>query len=170
MVPGGSRGDIICASVINSDSWKYFAPLSLKTNIKIECLILEGDSVEKIQELNQYPQWLMSVGEGTTPSPYQNLVDIPEQVVHKDLKEVEDIVYDNFVVIYSKSEYLFGQAIMSTTNEIIQQKSFDMIQQIPGEITISESIDECIEEYHKAVHDSDFLNRINVSHHWFTLK
>ncbi len=84
---------------------------------------------------------LLSVGEGTVPGPYVNLIEIPEQIVCKDLKEVEDKVYDNFVVNYANLEYLFGWAIMSTTNERILQKNFKMIQQLPGEITISESID-----------------------------
>ncbi len=89
---------------------------------------------------------LLSVGEGTVPGPYVNLIEIPEQIVCKDLKEVENKVYDNFVVNYANLEYLFGWAIMSTTNERILQKNFKMIQQLPGEITISESIVKCIED------------------------
>ncbi len=163
LVAGGSRGDIMYVSVINSDSWKYFTPLSFKTNMRIKCLMMEGDGIERIQELNQYSQWLLSLGEGTIPSPYQNLIEIQEKMVCKDLKEVEYRWYDNFVVNYAKSEYLFGGVIMSTANEIIQQNNFDMFQQVPGEITISESIGKCIEENHKAVYDSDFLNRMNAS-------
>ncbi len=115
---------------------------------------------------------LLGVGKGNASGPYQNLIEIPEQMVCKDLKEVEGRVYDNFMVNNDNSEYLFGQEIMSTTNEIIQQKNFHMIQQFLGQITISESIDEFIEEDHKAMYDSDFLNRINTSGippHWLAL-
>ena len=38
-----------------------------------------------------------------------------------------------------------------------------MIQRIPGELFISESIDECIEYRDKTLYDSDFLNKINAS-------
>ncbi len=36
-----------------------------------------------------------------------------------------------------------------------------MTKQLPGKITISESIYDCIEDNHMAIYDSDILNRIN---------
>ena len=45
---------------------------------------------------------------------------------------------------------------MSSTNNIIQQRNFEMIERLPGEMIISESIDTCVE-------DEEILNRINTS-------
>ena len=52
---------------------------------------------------------------------------------------------------------------MSTTNDIIQDCNFKMISKLEGEMVISESIDECVEDDHKKIYDSDFLNKINTS-------
>ncbi len=47
---------------------------------------MEGDSIERNQELTPCSQSLLSVGEGTAHDPYQNLIEIPEEMVCKDLK------------------------------------------------------------------------------------
>ncbi len=76
----------------------------------------------------------------------------------KDLEQVEDRVYGSFGRNYANSSLCTG--IMLSTNKILQQRFFNMIQHHPCEVTLIESIDECIEGDHKAVYDSDLSNRI----------
>ena len=52
---------------------------------------------------------------------------------------------------------------MASTNDIIQKCNYKIIQKLPDEMVISESIDECIEDRDKQVYDPEFLNRINAS-------
>ena len=52
---------------------------------------------------------------------------------------------------------------MSSTNNIIQQRNFEMIERLPGEMIISESIDTCVEDEDMATYDAEILNRINTS-------
>ena len=65
-------------------------------------------------------------------------------------------VYPNFETNYNNSEYLSKQAIMSTSNKIVQQCNFEMVEKILGDIMISLSKDSCIEPDDVARVDSDF--------------
>lgn len=78
-------------------------------------------------------------------------------------KDLEDKIYPNFARKFNDPTYLMERAIMSTSNEIVQQCNFDLIQKMPGEPMISYSIDECIDDDDKAKFDEDTLNKINAS-------
>ncbi len=69
-------------------------------------------------------------------------------------------MYHNFGGNYANSEYLLNEQSCQQQNKI-KEKKFNLTKQLPGKITISESIYDCIEDKHKAVYDSDILNRIN---------
>ncbi len=49
------------------------------------------------------------------------------------------------------------------TSSHVSNKWNNPAQQLWHDQTTSESIDECIEEDHKALYDSDLINRINAS-------
>jgi hypothetical protein len=51
----------------------------------------------------------------------------------------------------------------SSTNDIIQQKNFEMVEYLPGQMVISNSIDSCVEEKNDATHEARVLNKINAS-------
>ncbi len=65
---------------------------------------------------------------------------MPDQMVFKSHEELEDKVFENFLHYYDDPQYLQTWAIMSSTNDIIQQKNFDMVKWLPGEMVISNSI------------------------------
>eukprot|EP00956_Cyclotella_meneghiniana_P013330 scaffold19185_cov47-Cyclotella_meneghiniana.AAC.3 len=52
---------------------------------------------------------------------------------------------------------------MSSTNDIIQQLNYKMVERLPGELVISESIDSCVEAEDAATYDAEILNKINAS-------
>ena len=52
---------------------------------------------------------------------------------------------------------------MSSTNDTIQQCNYEMIEKIPGEMVISESIDICVEDDDVAKYESEILNKVNAS-------
>jgi hypothetical protein len=49
-------------------------------------------------------------------------------------------VFENFLHNYDDPQYLQTQATMTSTNDIIQQKSFEMVKCLSGEMVISNSI------------------------------
>ena len=59
------------------------------------------------------------------------------------------------------AEYLSQRAIMSPRNDLINEKNFEYMEKIPGEMKISYSRDTCVDDDDNVMHDSEILNRIN---------
>ena len=149
--------------MLYSKLWGSFTKITLKRNMRVERLIELNPSPERIQKLKNYAEWLLKVGDGTLETKHQNLIEIPNDMVCQTKAELEEKVFPNFIHQYNNQQYLSERAIMTSTNDIIQKCNYEIIRRLPGELVVSESIDECIEDEHKAIYDSDFLNRINTS-------
>jgi ATP-dependent DNA helicase PIF1 len=78
-------------------------------------------------------------------------------------QELNAKVYQDFESRYDDIDYLGERLIVSTTNEIIQERNFEMVMRIGNEITMSVSRDECVEDSDKCTYDTDILNKINAS-------
>ena len=166
VVPRGSRATIVSTSVMSSEAWAQFKSLHLTRNMRVERLIQQANSSsERIERLRKYSEWLLSAGDGTAPSLIEknNIIEVPPQMVCNTKKELEAKVFDNFLQNYQDEEYLSGRAIMSSTNDTIQQCNYEMIDRLPGEMITSYSVDTCVEPDNIARYDSDFLNRVNAS-------
>ena len=77
--------------------------------------------------------------------------------------QLEEKVFDNFLLNYLNLQYVQTRAIMSSTNDIIQQRNFEIVERMPGEMIVSHSIDTCVEEENVATYDAEVLNKINAS-------
>ena len=91
------------------------------------------------------------------------MIEVLPQMVCSSQEELELKVYNNFESNYNSVNYLSGRAIMSSTNNTIQQCNFDMIKRLPGEMVISNIIDERVDEEAQGMYDVDFINKINAS-------
>ena len=163
VVRHGSRADIVSASVKSSPLWAQVTTLRLTQNMRVERLIRPDSSPSRIKELRDYAAWLLSVGNGTAPTVNNDILEIPSHMVCQYPLEVRNKVYNDFHVNdnYKNPSYLRQRAILSTTNDIIQQANYDMVKyQLAGDLTVSVSVDECIEDYDKTNYDTDFLNKI----------
>lgn len=161
VVPGGRKVHILNAAVFNAQCWHQFTELHLNTNMRVEKLVAKHP--ERSEELRRHAQWLLALGNGTLPTRHQNLIEIPKQMVVNSIHELEEKVYDNFEDNYLNPDYLFRRAIMSSTNDVIQERNFQMISKLPGDLIISESHDECVEDKDKTTYEAEYLNRINTS-------
>jgi hypothetical protein len=65
-------------------------------------------------------------------------------------------VFENFLHNYDGPQYLQTQATMSSTNE----KNFEMVQCLSGEMVISNSIASCEEDEDVVTYDAEVLNKI----------
>ena len=161
VVPGRGRADVVSETVLNSSIWRQFEELSLHNNMRVQRMIDEYP--EREAELRQHEQWLLDIGTGEAQTAYDNIIEIPDRMVCTTQHELEENVYDNFKDNYNDTTYLRNRAIMSTTNNVIQQCNFDMINQIPGELVVSTSIDKCVEDNDTTLYDEAVLNKVNVS-------
>ena len=133
--------------------------------MRVERLLQENPSPERRQKLLAHAQWLLSIGNDTAPSaiPNSNIIEIPEHMVVTSRIALEEKNYPGFKENYSDAKYLSERAIMSTTNDIVQQCNFEMIEKIEGDMVISASRDSCVEPDDMTRYDTDFLNKINAS-------
>ena len=163
VVENGSRESIISMSVLQSKVWVHVQTLSLHQNMRVERLLEDTTSQARKLKLMQYADWLLKVGDGTAPTIYHNIIEVPQNMTCDSLHELEDRIYNNFAENYDNAKYLAGRAIMTCTNETIQQCNFDMVNKIPGVMTTSISRDYCDEDSDKLLYDEEFLNKLNVS-------
>ena len=161
VVPGGSRAAVISTTVKSSDIWSHFKPLSLKLNMRVERLIIRDPT--RAQRLKEYGEWLLSVGNGSLPTIFNDIIEIPDHMVRKSCHQLETSVYVDFEQNMFNEKYLSERCIMSSTNEVIQERNFQMINKLPGELIESFSVDSCVEDDDQALYDEDFLNKINTS-------
>ena len=161
VVTAGSRADVIATTVKCSDIWSYFKPLRLQTNMHVERLIQTDPT--RSERLKKYAECLLSIGNDTAPTVFRDVIEIPNHMVCKTVHELESSVYVNFETNMFNEKYLSERCIMSGTNEVIQERNFQIINKLPGDLIVSYSIDSCVEDDDKALYDEDFLNRINTS-------
>lgn len=161
VVPGGGKSHILSACVFDSEIWGQVTKLTLESNMRVQKLI--DANPEREIELKSHAKWLLDLGNGDLPYVYQNIIEIPQRMVCRTQQELESKVYDNLMTNYDNASYLNRRAIMSTTNDIIQSRNFEIIQRLPGELVVSKSRDECIEDKDKTMYPVDYLNKISVS-------
>ena len=153
----------MAASIKNSKIWVDVVHLALTQNMQIEKLMHDNLSHERYQRLQQFSEWLLNIGNDTANIEFNNIIEIPNKMTCKSLSESEK-KYHYFESNYKSISYLKERVIMSTTNEIIQDLNFKMIEQIPdsGDLYISKSHDSCLDKKDGPLYDDKFLNKLNV--------
>ena len=109
VIPQGRRADIVSASVINSEGWSNFKPLYLRQNMRVHKYLQSNPNPERAAKLQAYADWLLDLGDGKIPSVVPNvpgIIQIPDQMVCKSQRELEDKVYHNFLDNYQNPHYL----------------------------------------------------------------
>ena len=81
----------------------------------------------------------------------------------KDLEDLNNKVYNDVPTNYNDTGYLKDRAIMSCTNDVIQKCNQDMINKIPCDALVCESIHSFLDNDDYLYHDTGPLTRINSS-------
>jgi hypothetical protein len=167
VVPGGNRNAITSQTIMKSNVWRHFIPLTLTQNMRIKRLLQSNSTPDRIQELKDHEKWLLQVGRGTLPTVQikgaSNLIEVPPNMVCYSPKILKEKVYFDFKHHYNNSQYLCSRAILTNTNEMVQELNAEMLEHIPGETVYSMSIDECTDDKDSGQIDVDMLNKTNVS-------
>ena len=161
VVKGGKRPDIVSDSIINGESWPFFKVHHLIKNMRVERMISKYP--ERKKELLDYASWLLKLGNGTLHATYNDLIEIPTQMACTSTEELESKVFDDFEKNMYNTEYLSERAIMSSRNDLINEKNFKFMEKLPGELKVSYSRDTCLDDDDNVMHDPEILNRINGS-------
>ena len=167
VVPGGSRGSIVAAAVVNSEVWLHSKRIQLTKNMRVNRLLGPNPSVEHLQRLEDYSKFLLDLGDGKIESVMtnSNIIEVPKHMVRRSTSSLVESVYPDIATNYNDENYLKKRCIMTSRNDTARQRNYEMLKRIPNgeEEVVYLSRDSCVEPDDQAKYDPDFLNRIEES-------
>jgi hypothetical protein len=152
VVEGGSRSKTMDASITNSYIWKHVKILRLIVNMPLLAMANSGLPIEQVKEFND---WVLSIGDGTTQGTAHSddgdseLVEIPHDVLIPRVESsIDDIIrstYPNLATLYSDLAYLRERAIISPKNDTIDEINGRVLSLMPGHEKVYLSSDALVE-------------------------
>jgi ATP-dependent DNA helicase PIF1 len=142
VIPRGNRSDIVHASISASYIWDFCEVLTLTKNMRLK----PGANLEENEEISQFSDWLLNVGEGKINEPNDGYaeIDIPPEML---ITEFEDPIlaiiqstYPNFLDNYKSYDYLKSRAILASTIEVVDQINDYVLELMPGIIIYSPAL------------------------------
>lgn len=173
VVEGGSKQDIINATIIRSRLWAHVEILNLKQNMRLICS--PNDACEQ-QEVAAFSKWILDIGEGKIPCTAREGEDdptwitIPQELLivpaEDKLAAIVHSMYPNFHTRYRDPAYLSQRAILAPTNELTDSINDYMVPLVHGkekEYLSSDTIDKSTAQHeaYDLLYPIEFLNSIN---------
>lgn len=156
VIPRGTAGDEIQASIKNSYLWPQIEKYELIENMRIRL---------NENEQSQFPEKLLEIGDGRLEMDEEGLVRFPENFCNfvENRNELIDAVFPNIEENYSKEDWLCERAILASTNEIVDIINREILNKMPGEERTFESIDTVINEDDTVHYPTEVLNSLEFS-------
>ncbi|TVU44908.1 hypothetical protein EJB05_04371 [Eragrostis curvula] len=184
VIPNAKKQEILAASITRSYLWHRCKLLQLTENMRLKSPTLSpSDRIE----LEQFAQWLLSIGDGTVPGtptdkPNTNWVQVPEYLLlppeQRNLDGLISFVYRSEPHVTDTADYLCERAILAPTNEVAATINEQIIKQIATDemsYYSCDSIDDSTPNYcnTESLYPTEFLNTIQMSglpDHCYSLK
>ena len=135
--------------------------------MRVERLISNGASPERVDKLKWYANWLLRIGDDTNPTTLRvgtrSLIPIPSYMLCDTPKDLRQRVYPDFERRHTDKEYLMKRAILGCKNDLIQQRNNEMIELLPGDTFESISTDYCMNDDDNRNVDVNTLNSLEPS-------
>ncbi|XP_019085556.1 PREDICTED: ATP-dependent DNA helicase PIF2-like [Camelina sativa] len=182
VITGGSRTEIVMATLNSSYLWDHCKVLKLTKNMR---LLAKDISVEKATKIKEFSEWILDVGDGKIAEPNDGVaeIDIPEGMLITEatnpIEAISKEVYGDPQFLKEKNDPKFFQAraILAPTNEDVYQINEYMLDQMEGDERIylsADSLDPSDKvSKNNPIFTPDFLNSIKLSglpHHRLRLK
>ncbi|KAH7657562.1 DNA helicase protein [Dioscorea alata] len=154
----GSKEDIINATITQSQLWKECKVLKLNTNMRLHRNNLDEESRDQLRE---FAEWLLQIGDGTIASIEKNhndldegdWIEIPQYLLVENLdnpiQSIIEAIYPQFQLNYAKTEYLRQRAIVTPYNEAVD--------------ILNETISNEIEADEQKYLSSDYISKSSTS-------
>jgi hypothetical protein len=178
VIENASRSQIIGASIFKSYLWNHVKTLHLYENMRLQKL---DPQTKEFQELNEFSDWILSIGNGTAKSALNNensldtdnvLVEIPKDLLiftsGNKIKALVESTYPDFTVQFNKADYLKNRAILATTNEIVDEINDYLVSLVPGfekEYLSADTLSKCADTCNDAdiLYPVEYLNTLNAN-------
>eukprot|EP00984_Skeletonema_dohrnii_P018289 scaffold8514_cov74-Skeletonema_dohrnii-CCMP3373.AAC.1 len=166
VIPGANRAKTVDRCLKGSQKlWDdHVIHLKLRENMRVKnALASKPDDSEFKAQLLEYEDWLLKLGEGALPNQCQNIVEIPPAMCRNSKDDVVDSVFDNFESNVGCSAYYQSRAIVTATNEIVNEINDELTDRLPGELQKYHSIDTVGDDDNPKAFPSEFLNSLQLS-------
>lgn len=175
VIPNAKKNQILNASITRSYLWQSCILLPLTENMRLRASSLSPQ--DKI-ELQHFAEWLLSLGDGTTPNSIPadqedtTWVQIPDCILlppeERTLAGLISFVYGSTPHISELPDYLYERAILAPTNELADAINVQIMSQIATEemsYYSCDTIDESSPDYCtvQSLYPTEFLNTIHMS-------
>lgn len=156
------------AAVTNSPLWRYVEILPLTINMRLSAT---DTCLSTHEDIAEFSQCVTDLGDGRLPTtsyagesePFW--IEIPSEFLiiaeHDKVVAIVDIVYTDFQNNFSEQTYLRTRAILSPTNEIVDEINRFILTRVPGDETEYLSCD-TISRSINTTTDADLLYPLEV--------
>ncbi|XP_076916527.1 uncharacterized protein LOC143576283 [Bidens hawaiensis] len=171
VVPGGSRQQIVNASLSSSYTWRHCKVLKLTKNLR---LFASNNSFD-IEKTTEFANWLLDIGEGNIGghNTGEAIIDIQEDLLIKDsedpISDLIDFAYPCILDNFNKQNFFHERAILAPKNDVVQEINDRLLSIFPGDereylssnsICPTEMINQNLDE---SLCSPDILNGIKAS-------
>ena len=120
--------------------------------------------VDASEEAN-FSEILLQLGEGKLPIVGEHTVNFPPHLgqIVCDIEELKNTVFPDLTRRYTDTDWLSQRAILSPINENVNKINENLLNQIPGEEIMCQSIDSAITDDESITYPMEFLNSLNRS-------
>lgn len=135
VVRRGTRSDVVNATINASYLWQYCHVLTLTRNMRLQKDAHNGNA----EELREFSQWMLDVGDGKLSKSNDGYasIEIPDSFLITEFDDpihaIVQSTYPNLVYKYKDEGFLQSRAILSSTNEIVDEINDYILSLVPGD-------------------------------------
>ena len=158
VVKGGTRGQIVSASLKRSPLWSHGHTIKLTQNMRLE---RPGLSLQERDAIASFATNLLRIGEHTGDDGKIQW-DPAHRVADNSLKALADAVFPNLEHSLPSLEGLQHAAILAATNVSVSEVNHHLLGLMPGREQISVSVDYCKDGESDAF-PTEFLHSVELA-------
>ncbi|XP_048436631.1 ATP-dependent DNA helicase pif1-like [Pyrus x bretschneideri] len=178
VIPGGTKEDIVNASLNTSYLWSHFKNFQLKENMRLS---RSGIRAEEKQNISDFADWILQIGDGKISDITDennlndkdtSLIKIPtDLIVHASANPISSIflvTYPNFETSFTNFDYLRECTIITPRNTTVTDINNYIIELLPREQHVFLSYDSLCSsngnvENLEASYPVEFLNKLDFN-------
>jgi hypothetical protein len=161
VVPNGSRGQIVAATLKRSSLWEDVVQLRLEENVRL----LGGNLTEnERQRAEDYAAYILRIGDGIECSSLPDQIHLPEsmRLENNTLEELIDSVYPGLNAGIPVTEFLAERAILAARNIDVNELNDSLLDRLPGNEHLYKSIDSVSTE-DEQTYPEEYLNSLDIN-------
>ena len=163
IIPKGTRGQIVAASLKNSSFWQHIRVLRLTDNMRL--LHPDLQPAERDQQEN-FGNQILAIGEGRTT--INDTIQWPTEgiVANNSIQSLAETVFPGLSNPNSpppSSAYLADRVLLAPRNDTVTELNKILLNSMPGQVCTFRSADKIIDDGGVDIYPTEYLNSVDVS-------